>query len=73
MPFMLTGNSTGAKNRKGPRRMSYDPACEELARYFLSDLARPELAAKLAQHIQDQIEEWIKYEADAKPVYYTDG
>ena len=54
--------------------MSYDPACEELARHFLSDLARPELAAKLAQHIQTEIEGWLEDNAkDKEPIYYTDG
>jgi hypothetical protein len=39
--------------------MSYDPACEDLARHFLSDVAAPLLVQKLAQHIQDEIKDWI--------------
>jgi hypothetical protein len=42
--------------------MSYDPACEDLARHFLSDLAREELVERLAEYIQGQIEDWIAYE-----------
>ena len=44
--------------------MSYDPKCYDLAAAFLED--EPELATeknkcKLAQHIQDTIEDWITY------------
>lgn len=45
--------------------MSYDPACYDLAAHFISD--HPELERlrdKLAQHIQDAIEEWIEGEQD---------
>lgn len=38
----------------------YDSACEVLARHFLSDLAEPALIKELAQHIQDEIENWIE-------------
>lgn len=40
---------------------SYDPACEELARHFLSDEEfENDHVAELAQHIQDAIEDWIE-------------
>lgn len=43
---------------------SYDPACEELARHFLSDLApsSDQFARDLAQHIQNTIEDWLEFE-----------
>ncbi len=44
--------------------MSYDQACLDLARHFLSDLAREELAERLAQHIQTGIEYWIASEIE---------
>lgn len=40
---------------------SYDPACGELANYFLADESK-RLASRsdeLAQHIQDAIEAWF--------------
>lgn len=42
----------------------YDVKCEQLARDFLEDdnISDPEVIAKLAQHIQDEIEGWIAYE-----------
>lgn len=44
--------------------MSYDPACEDLAKYFIGDLsvASPKHVASLAQCIQDRIEDWLEYE-----------
>lgn len=49
--------------------VSYDSKCYELAEHFLSDT--PELATErakkeLAQHIQDEIEGWLRYEASPK-------
>jgi hypothetical protein len=43
----------------------YDPACGDLARHFLGDLASDRLVKELAQHIQDQVESWIEYEQAA--------
>ena len=40
--------------------MSYDPRCEELARYFLDDDADLSLVHGLAQAIQDAIEGWVE-------------
>ena len=37
----------------------YDPACEELARHFLSDRAPARLCADLSQTIQDAVEDWL--------------
>ncbi len=45
--------------------MAYDQACLDLARHFLSDLAREETAGRLAQYIQDEIEDWIASEIEA--------
>jgi hypothetical protein len=43
-------------------QMSYDPACEVLARHFLHDSGYPEkFITELAQHIQDQIEDWLQF------------
>jgi cytochrome c551/c552 len=43
--------------------MSYDPACENLARHFLDDLhASEKLIKELAQCIQDEIDDWIMAE-----------
>jgi hypothetical protein len=45
----------------------YDPECLKLAEYFLVDegAERKHLADKLAQHIQDAIEDWLRdLEAD---------
>jgi len=44
--------------------MSYDPKCGELAEHFLPLMSSNELQDKLAQHIQDSIEEWLSLEAD---------
>jgi len=41
------------------KELNYDPECENLARYFLSDKARPETVQCLAQHIQNAVEDWI--------------
>lgn len=43
--------------------MSYDSACEVLARHFLPDTAPERLVTELAQRIQDEIEDWLEYEA----------
>jgi len=45
------------------RRSTYDPACAELAQFFLRD--EPDLREQtheLAAHIQQAIEEWIARE-----------
>jgi hypothetical protein len=57
-------------------RFSYDEQCADLAEHFLSDevphnngpekCAHCELVRKLAQTIQDAIEDWLR-EKDAKP------
>lgn len=48
--------------------MSYDPACEYLARHFLGGLeggdANERLIKELSQHIQDEVEAWIEAETD---------
>lgn len=41
--------------------MSYDPACETLAEYFLGSMAPDRLKRALAQHIQDDVESWIEF------------
>ena len=48
--------------------MSYDPECEKLAEYFLSE-GRETVptgpCAVLAQHIQDAVDDWLRgYRAD---------
>ena len=43
--------------------MSYDPACEQLAWHFLPPSVSERLAKELAQHIQDEIEDWLANEA----------
>lgn len=41
-------------------RTLHDPACYELAEHFLSDEAATEHdCTRLAQHIQDAVEDWI--------------
>lgn len=43
--------------------MAYDPACKDLAEHFLSDAPElKSLAARLAQHIQNEVENFIDYE-----------
>ena len=45
--------------------MSYDPACDALARAFLiddKDMYTEQKVKLLAQHIQDAIEEWLQYQ-----------
>jgi hypothetical protein len=45
--------------------MSYDEECYKLAQHFLGD--GPELRAladRLAQEIQQRIEDWLEYERD---------
>ena len=44
--------------------MSYDPKCEELAKHFLSDLARDQLVQELSQWIQDAVEDWLSQRLD---------
>lgn len=43
--------------------MSHDPACRELADYFLG-AASERLKTELAQHIQDAVESWMEGERD---------
>lgn len=40
----------------------YDPKCQELARWFLSDCrnVQPGDSGRLAQAIQDAIEDWVE-------------
>ncbi len=44
----------------------YDSQCGDLARYFLGDKVRPELVQELAQHIQDEIEDWLNVQIDLR-------
>lgn len=43
---------------------SYDSACYDLAKHFLSDepTATEDDAEAFAQHIQDAIEDWLNYD-----------
>lgn len=43
-----------------PRQITYDPACEDLARHFLSPDNWHEAPA-LARAIQQAIEDWLEY------------
>lgn len=48
-------------------RFSYDARCEELAGHFLSDEAHDdEDVQKLAQTIQDAIEDWLREKNDSE-------
>lgn len=62
--FKYHGYSGLCPAPRKPKRYSYDPACEELARHFLSDLApsSDQFARDLAQHLQDEIETWLEFE-----------
>jgi hypothetical protein len=40
--------------------VSYDIKCDELARHFLPSQTSEQLVARLAQVIQDRIEEWLE-------------
>lgn len=51
--------------------MSYDSACEVLAAYFLRTHDRVDLAPQLAQHIQNEIENWIESEIQTPPEPYN--
>jgi hypothetical protein len=44
----------------------YDPQCGDLARYFLGDKVRTELVQELAQHIQDEVEDWLNAQINIK-------
>lgn len=44
-------------------QMSYDPECLRLARHFLPESASDRLKTALAQHIQDEVENWLSAEA----------
>jgi hypothetical protein len=45
------------------RTKGHDPKCRELAAHFLADEAATEFdCARLAQHIQDEIEDWIEFQ-----------
>jgi hexokinase len=56
-----------------PRRFSYDARCEDLAEYFLSDEAHDdEHVQKLAQTIQDAIEDWLREKNDSKGDSYAE-
>lgn len=41
----------------------HDPKCRELSEHFLPTMASERLKRELAQHIQDEIESWMQYEA----------
>ncbi len=43
--------------------MPYDPACYDLARRFIGKYAPSRLYDELAQHIQDEIEDWLEWQA----------
>lgn len=43
----------------------YDPACYELAAYFLPTKASARLKTALAQTVQDAIEDWMTAEREA--------
>ena len=54
----------------GKPRFSYDARCEELAEHFLDEKPRnDEHVRKLAQTIQDAIEDWLRErdEASSQP------
>lgn len=55
---------TSAKEVQG--REMFDPACHDLARHFLGDLASEKLKDDLAQAIQDYIEDWLEYQRDER-------
>lgn len=42
----------------------FDTKCLELAEHFLPDQASPRLKTALAQHIQDEVEDWLETEAN---------
>lgn len=42
--------------------MSYDPKCYVLAENFLPSNASEDLRVRLAQHVQDSVEEWLQME-----------
>ena len=47
--------------------MTYDPACGDLARYFLGDNVSEQSLASLAETIQKAIEDWfVSTEAQPK-------
>lgn len=60
-PVMDTSRMRAAQQRRRKReRMGVDPKCEELARYFLSDLDnKPEDITELAEIIQARVEGFI--------------
>jgi hypothetical protein len=41
---------------------TYDPKCEELARHFLGDDAKPELIAALCRELQATVETFMEFE-----------
>lgn len=63
MPPVLRRSSIGwsAISRQKGRQM-YDQACGDLALHFLGD-SHEKLIEELAQHIQNEIENWIEYQA----------
>jgi len=58
-------NRTEAEARaalRKSRRILYDTKCFELAEHFMPEDAPMALKDRLAQHIQQQIEEWLQAE-----------
>lgn len=47
--------------------MAYDPKCEELARYFLSEDGSEKEIVELARVIQDAVENWWSNRPEAEP------
>ena len=61
-PVMNTSRMAAAQQRRRKReRTGIDPKCEELARYFLSDIDenKPEDITELAEIIQARVEGFI--------------
>ena len=46
------------------RQLTYDPACEVLAKHFLPANAAPTDAPALASVIQQAIEDWLDYRSE---------
>ena len=61
-----------SRGKKLVRKYSYDEACEVLARHFLGDKlsdgshTRETLVQDLSQHIQDEVESWIRDQIDER-------
>ena len=66
---ILNVSVNAMSEQKAPRpRFSYDERCEDLAEYFLSDKQHDdEQLQKLAQTIQDAVEDWLLEKEEPKP------